>query len=302
MLSVVIRYVNLILEVRTMKEFTAEDAYYYYMLILTGYRKELETLVIDAVNSDGPVDPYIMDLYMELDNERELMSLLRKKFDIYLSSSSVRTRSKLYGAYSRILAFFRERYANKELSAEMIAEKLGQIASEGGCYAFSAVEECYSRVEDGILPSYGFVDAMRTFLETGKFAFGGFNVDLNEDKEDPNKELNEGRKRKPSMGTIHDRMLEAFGDDIRLTLCWGPVQMCVYEIGYTYVPKDYSIVWECDRGILAVTVKNKEGKRFWPSMIYPEAEYYHYEDVKKDVAQLLDLLIRAIKNDEIVFK
>lgn len=49
LLSEEIRCVNLILEVRTMKEFTAEDAYYYYMLILTGYRKELETLVIDEL-------------------------------------------------------------------------------------------------------------------------------------------------------------------------------------------------------------------------------------------------------------
>ena len=281
-----------------MKEFTAEDAYYYYMLILTGYRKELETLVIEAVNADDSLDPYTMDLYMELDNERELKSLLRGKFDVYLSK---RNTAKLYGANCRLLSFFRERYVNKELSAEMIATKLGEIASEGGCYAFSSVEECYSRVEDGILPSYGFVDAMRDFLETGRFVFGGFKVDLIEDKEDPNKALDEGRKRKLSMGTIHDRMLSEFGDDIRLTSCWGPVQMCVFEIGYKYLPKDYSIVWECDRGIITVIVKDAEGKRFWPSMIYPEAHYYHYEDVQKDVAQLLELLIRAIKNDEIVF-
>ncbi len=285
-----------------MTEFTAEDAYYYYMLILTGYHKELETLVIDAVNTDDSLDPYIMDLYNELDNKRELMSLIHKKFDIYLSGTYKQAMAKIYDANYRLVAFFRGLYLNKELSVEMIAEKLGQIASAGGCYAFSVVEECYSRVEDGILPSYGFVDAMRKFLETGRFVFGGFKVDLIEDKEDPNKALDEGRKRKLSMGTIHDRMLSEFGDDIRLTSCWGPVQMCVFEIGYKYLPKDYSIVWECDRGIITVIVKDAEGKRFWPSIIYPEAHYYHYEDVQKDVAQLLELLIRAIKNDEIVFK
>jgi hypothetical protein len=36
-------------------------------------------------------------------------------------------------------------------------------------------------------------------------------------------------------------------------------------------------------------------------MIYPESRYYHFEDNEKDVIQLIELVYKAINNQEIIF-
>ena len=34
----------------------------------------------------------------------------------------------------------------------------------------------------------------------------------------------------------------------------------------------------------------KDGEIFWPLMIFPEARYYHFADVEKDILQLATLM------------
>ncbi len=104
-----------------------------------------------------------------------------------------------------------------------------------------------------------------------------------------------------SMKNCHRKMLDVFGDDIELIDYWGPVQMCVFNLEYHYSPRDYTIIMNCERGFLVIEVLDKDGKIFWPAMIYPESRYYHFADVEKDILQLAELVYKAIQEDTIVF-
>lgn len=68
-----------------------------------------------------------------------------------------------------------------------------------------------------------------------------------------------------------------------------------------YFINHYKIILECERGFLTINVKDQVGNIFSPWMIYPEARYYHYEDVDKDIYQLIDLTYNAIKKKEAKF-
>lgn len=106
-----------------------------------------------------------------------------------------------------------------------------------------------------------------------------------------------------NMRNVHNTIMKRFGsDELKLTNHGGPVQMSVFSLEYHYIPKDYLITFECERGFLVIIVEDKNDNYFWPSMIYPEADYFHYADVKKDIAQLVDLTYKAIKENEIVFQ
>ena len=99
-----------------------------------------------------------------------------------------------------------------------------------------------------------------------------------------------------------DRIMnQTFGNDVVLLSYYGPVQMCVFGLEYEYIPGKYKIKAECERGFITIEVINEKGLRFYPSMIYPESRYYHFEDRKEDVIQLIELTYKAIKDDEIVF-
>ena len=98
-----------------------------------------------------------------------------------------------------------------------------------------------------------------------------------------------------------DRIMnQTFGNDVVLLSYYGPVQMCVFGLEYEYIPGKYKIKAECERGFITIEVINEKGLRFYPSMIYPESRYYHFEDRKEDVIQLIELTYKAIKDDEIV--
>ncbi len=103
------------------------------------------------------------------------------------------------------------------------------------------------------------------------------------------------------MQYINDTMKRIFKDTVVLENYWGPVQMCVFNLEYHYLPKNYIITFECERGVLVVEAKDPEGRRFSPGMIYPEANYYHYEDVDRDIDQLVSLTYKAIRNQEATF-
>jgi len=105
-----------------------------------------------------------------------------------------------------------------------------------------------------------------------------------------------------SMRNCHKIMLDIFGDDVELVDYWGPVQMCVFYLEYKYSPDDYKIIMECERGFIVIEVQDKVGNVFWPFMIFPQANYFHYADVEKDVLQLVELTHKAIKENLIIFE
>ena len=103
------------------------------------------------------------------------------------------------------------------------------------------------------------------------------------------------------MKISHKLMLEFFEDTVCLGKYWRPVQMCVFYLEYDYSPSCYKIILECERGIITILVKDKAGRYFSPWMVYPESRYYHFEDVDKDVYQLISLTHQAIMKNDIKF-
>lgn len=103
------------------------------------------------------------------------------------------------------------------------------------------------------------------------------------------------------MRRIDQLMRDYFKDSIKLVKYWGPVQMCVFYLEYEYVPMNYKIIVECERGIFNIEVVNQDEKRFFPYMIYPGINYYHYEDRIEDVKESVSLTHKAISKNEIVF-
>jgi hypothetical protein len=103
------------------------------------------------------------------------------------------------------------------------------------------------------------------------------------------------------MKLSHKIMLDFFGDTVCLVKYWGPVQMCVFYLEYDYSPSCYKIIIECERGFITISVREQTGRHFSPWMVYPESRYYHYEDVDKDVYQLISLTHQAIKKNEMKF-
>ncbi len=103
------------------------------------------------------------------------------------------------------------------------------------------------------------------------------------------------------MKHCHKTMIKTFKNTVVLTKYWGPVQMCVYYLEYDYMPKNYKIILECERGIITIKVSNQYKNEFSPWMVYPEFRYFHYQDVDKDIKQLIDLTYIAINNNETKF-
>lgn len=105
-----------------------------------------------------------------------------------------------------------------------------------------------------------------------------------------------------NMKNCHRIMMETFGDELELVGHWGPVQMNVFNLEYRYLPLDYTISLDCERGFITIQAQNKDGEIFWPLMIFPEARYYHFADVEKDILQLATLMRKAIKENLIIFE
>lgn len=113
--------------------------------------------------------------------------------------------------------------------------------------------------------------------------------------------IKDNSKATSGMRKAHETMLNLFGEIVCLVKYWGPVQMCVFYLEYEYMPNCYKIIIECERGFITISVKDQTGRCFSPWMIYPESHYYHFEDVDKDIYQLISLTHQAIMNNEIKF-
>ena len=113
--------------------------------------------------------------------------------------------------------------------------------------------------------------------------------------------IEDNSKAASGMKKAHETMLDFFGEMVCLVKYWGPVQMCVFYLEYELSSFGYKIIIECERGFITISVKDQTGRCFYPSMIYPEADYYHFEDVDKDIYQLISLTHQAIMKNEIKF-
>ena len=114
-------------------------------------------------------------------------------------------------------------------------------------------------------------------------------------------ELEGAAKNHQGMSQFDNIMNQTFGNDVVLLSYYGPVQMCVFGLEYEYIPRKFKIKAECERGFITIEVNNEKGLKFYPWIIYPESRYYHFEDRKRDVMQLIELTYKAIIEDEIVF-
>lgn len=103
------------------------------------------------------------------------------------------------------------------------------------------------------------------------------------------------------MKKAHEMMIDIFKDSIDLTYYYGPVQMGVWGLEYRWLLEEYTIKVESERGFINILVYNDKGDRFFPSLLYSEARYYHFADKEEDVLQLVELTYRAIAESEIKF-
>jgi len=103
------------------------------------------------------------------------------------------------------------------------------------------------------------------------------------------------------MKNAHNTMLKVFEGLVRLENYSGPVQMGVWELEYRYLLEKYKIFIESERGFITIKVKNEKGDIFFPSLIYGEADYFHFADKEKDVFHLIDLTKKAISENKIIF-
>ena len=103
------------------------------------------------------------------------------------------------------------------------------------------------------------------------------------------------------MKKAHEMMIDIFKDSIDLTYYYGPVQMGVWGLEYRWLLEQYTIKVESERGFINILVYDDKGDRFYPSLVYPEARYYHFADKEEDVFQLVELTYRAIAESKIEF-
>ena len=61
-------------------------------------------------------------------------------------------------------------------------------------------------------------------------------------------ELEGKAKNHAGMNSVQHTMNMVFGETVKLKSYYGPVQMCVFGLEYEYLPENYIIKLECERG------------------------------------------------------
>lgn len=131
---------------------TAEDIYYYWLMISIGLYKELVAYICNCVESKEEVSDLILELYNETLNRNALKRIL------YLSHIKSTTINKA-AVKSRIENYFYRNLLKKTFTPNQIGELLGKIYElEPEWSDFEWVRENYSLVRDGI---FSFEDADR---------------------------------------------------------------------------------------------------------------------------------------------
>ncbi|MCQ2521080.1 MAG: hypothetical protein MJ105_01755 [Lachnospiraceae bacterium] len=104
------------------------------------------------------------------------------------------------------------------------------------------------------------------------------------------------------MNRVYRLMNAYFGDKIELQNLYGPGPECTFVFTYVYKPRRYTIVFDCERGFLCVSVKNENKERGPLHFVYPELlGRSFFEDQEKDVDELIKYLYNALTKNKISF-
>ena len=277
--------------------FSAKDAYFLYLLIDLELAERFGEIVLRDFKGGEGYEIY-KKLKENFGDRQKLMGMLSPLFT-GCTNHHMNKDMNLSEPNCKLIDCMVQLYKAEKLTIDEIAAMLKKAGAISGCYAFKIIAKCHAKVEEGNMDRKEFESALEGFLDKGKFNFGNRDIDI---LSDPNSALIRGSNQAPSMKKIDSMLNSNFDNDIILLECWGPEQMCVFKMVYFYFPKDLLITIECERGIIVFTIEDRNGNIFNPQDLDTEANYYHYEDVDKDIKQLVDLTCKAITTGAVNFR
>ena len=125
-------------------DFTAEDKYYYWLMISIGLDEELVGYIRDCAESDEEVSELILELYNDIQNRNALKRIL---YFSHIKSTEINKDS----VETRIVNYFYSNLLNQTLTLNQIGEYLGKLyALEPEWTDFEWISENYSLAVDGI--------------------------------------------------------------------------------------------------------------------------------------------------------
>lgn len=101
-----------------------------------------------------------------------------------------------------------------------------------------------------------------------------------------------------SMEYVNRNLINLFGDDIKFIECWGPEQMHCFYMEYVYLPKNYRIIFQGERGYPEFHIRNEDGDDCY-------IEYEKWSDnsltLQYRMEQWVNLVYSAVINNKIAF-
>lgn len=142
-----------------MLDLTAEDKYYYWLMISIGLDNELVEYIRDCVESKEEVSNLILELYNESQNTNALKRIL------YLSNTKSTTINKA-SVKARIDNYFYMQLLNKTFTPGQIGEYLEKIYElEPDWSDFDWISENYSLARTGVFSLEDADNRLRKYLK-----------------------------------------------------------------------------------------------------------------------------------------
>ena len=140
-------------------DFTAEDKYYYWLMISIGLDNELVEYIRDCVESKEEVSDLILELYNEAQNTNALKRIL------YLSNTKSTTINKA-SVKARIDNYFYKHLLNKTFTPSQIGEYLEKIYElETDWSDYEWISENYSLARTGVFNLEDADNRLRKYLK-----------------------------------------------------------------------------------------------------------------------------------------
>ena len=142
-----------------MLDLTAEDKYYYWLMISIGLDNELVEYIRDCVESKEEVSDLILELYNESQNTNALKRIL------YLSNTKSTTINKA-SVKARIDNYFYMQLLNKTFTPSQIGEYLEKIYElETDWSDYEWISENYSLARTGVFSLEDADNRLRKYLK-----------------------------------------------------------------------------------------------------------------------------------------
>ena len=142
-----------------MLDLTAEDKYYYWLMMSIGLDKELVGYIRDCVESKEEVSDLILELYNEAQNTNALKRIL------YLSNTKSTTINKA-SVKARIDNYFYKHLLNKKFTPSQIGEYLEKIYElETDWSDYEWISENYSLARTGVFNLEDADNRLRKYLK-----------------------------------------------------------------------------------------------------------------------------------------